>query len=98
MTQTFECPQCHETVKPDPLACYSCGMTAEVRPTVVTGEHRKMVAEAQEAIEDAFAHLINHQLNHRHNEYTDGIEAELRTAITCLEKLYREFSQEQEAI
>ncbi|WP_179088383.1 hypothetical protein [Paenibacillus odorifer] len=37
------------------------------------------------------------QLNHRHNEYTDGIEAELRAAKTYLENLYREFTQEQEA-
>lgn len=97
MTQVFECPQCHEAVKPEHLACYSCGMTAEVRPTVVTGEHRKMVAEALEAVDDVLGHLINQQLNHPHNEYTDGIEAELKAAKTYLDNLYWEFSQEQEA-
>lgn len=91
MTQIFECPQCHEAVKPDHLACYSCGMTAEVRPTVVTGEHQKVVAAALEAVEDALGHLINQQLNHRHNEYTEGIEAELKKAKLYLEKLHHEF-------
>jgi len=91
MTQIFECPQCHDEVKPDHIACYSCGMTAEVRPTVVTGSHQLTLSEAIEAVDDALGHLINHQLNNGTGEHISKTVRALKDSKKHLSELYKEF-------
>lgn len=85
MDQVFECPQCHDSVRPGHLACYSCGLTAEKRPTVATREMQSQLLKTIESIRNAYSKIDEAKMNsHNHQHVMNMVNEGLTYIVEAL--------------